>query len=250
MRSLMGHTLLIPFLVCCSERTQFYTVTNSGQFPKNPSASDVAQTCQHNSPQHSEQTVTFEQSTTACEWGTNGNLVLPDGKVILDGTIMARREERATLPLPEVAVLCNIEVSSPQQQIRFDDEILLLLGNQLLASSAQYQMALTNDAGFYLYDWSKIAGQSYVNNSPYYSGKASPFCLGQAEGLSQCTIPRTETLGNIEMRFSPALIYILSARLGSEGPRELALITTGDNDPTDCQHSNLSLKVTTDYVKP
>lgn len=198
----------------------------------------IAQNCEDLVPQHYEQELFFPDPGEVCAWNQNGN------GGIQNGEIRARTRQEITYNIPENAVICNIEFSSDEQNMRFDDEILLLLNDRVLLSSDDYSDLFPVVDGFSTWSWDAIYGTPYViNGNP-------GFCLGEEAGLASCEVPETETWGHIALSFEPELMYELSSDLSEEAQLKFAFVTTGDNDGSDCRHEDYTFSVAVDYVVP
>ena len=94
-------------------------------------------------------------------------------------------------------------------------------------------------------DWNDILGQSIGASSQ------SPYCLGEAEELTQCTVPDSDEEGVIEFAINQSLVTKLSFLGFYAQTHEFNFITTGDNDPeTDCNHTELIFRILVKYVSP
>ena len=76
---------------------------------------------------------------------------------------------------------------------------------------------------------------------------AAPYCFGGPDSI--CEIPETETFGNLKLSFSSATMSGLAETLNHSNRLEFALISTGDNDPNDCLHSDFSIEYELQYVR-
>lgn len=183
--------------------------------------------------------VVFEENTNSCAWGSDGNLAAKDG------IVRARREQFFNLDMPDNALICDIGISSANQQISFDDELLLTFNDIVLLSSydytdrfASYQNA--ENVTSFLYDWpSLIGGFNPGPNSP-----DKEYCLGSGQPGAYCTIPKTQSVGAFGLALSQRESALLGYSAKLNKAAEVGLIVTGDNDSgTDCKHSRLAIDV-------
>ena len=208
--------------------------------------------------------ITFP-ATTTCEWEVGGNLSRVDGR------LRARREQFVTIEVPKATRLCDMRFDAPMQTMRYDDEILLVLNDYVLASSQDYAVSsaypagLQRDAqGFVKYKWAGAGGLA----DQHYGQQVTPaYCLGwnefDPEYAEACQIPATETTGQMQIAIPAAKIRELSLTSGirydvalgnAEGTptlkAKLGFITVGDNDNGDCSHASFTLNVVMEYLAP
>ncbi|MEZ4742012.1 MAG: hypothetical protein R3B45_06155 [Bdellovibrionota bacterium] len=201
------------------------------------------------------QTITFSEPEKSCDWNQNGNLD------IKQAVVTARYRQDQALSMPEGAVLCSMSMDSladgtdQGQYMYYDDEIFLTFNDYILAASqSNAKYFETTKDGFLIYDWKKLVGTTY-------SQTPDPYCIGKAEGLGRCEIPKTETKGVMKVEFDDKIIQKIAVASGANqgdgsAPTSVDLnkfkfsfITTGDNDTKiDCKHSKFEFKVATKYV--
>ncbi len=108
------------------------------------------------------------------------------------------------------------------------------------------------------YDWDKLVGTHYGH------GVYEPFCLGADTGEGHCSVPPTETRGRMTLQYQKSLVERITAYTGlhydrgnpggfswkvnDEQRNEISFVTIGDNNYTDCQHSDFSFDVRLKYV--
>lgn len=184
--------------------------------------------------------VLFPASVQGCSWSQKDNLAAKDGKV------RARIEQVADLGVELNQTFCGVSLSSPVQDIQFDDEMILTLNGRVLMSSFDYNDRFETVDGQAVYSWNKLADA--FNPGPATPPK--PYCLGAAavDGNPNCTLPKTETSGKFELTIPMADAHKLSSLAKKHGKAELGLIVTGDNNAADCSHSDLTLDVAITYV--
>lgn len=207
------------------------------------SVKEVLASC--SSGQRSKRTiqVVFEATTGACQWGQNGNLSARDG------VVRARFEQKVELGLPTGELVCEVGITSPSQNIIFDDELLLTFNDIVLLSSFDYTPRLPRnpespEVESFLYDWGKLLGGVNPGGSD-----TPPYCLGAGQPGALCTIPQTQTVGSFALALSPRESALLGFSAKTKNTAQVGLIVTGDNDTSqDCKHSRLVLDVTLSTV--
>ncbi len=197
--------------------------------------------------------VKFPNTGLRCEFSAEPNKINAQGNLgKIEDVITARREQVVKVELPQNAVVCGMEFLQPgtsqTQNMRFDDEIIFLLNNNVIASSFNYnkQFKGSNPAAGELiqYHWEKIRGQLYRQ-----SGDNDLYCLGKDIGQGSCIIPKTETNGIISIEMAQGIVHRLAADAINKGALEFSLVTTGDNNvEVDCQHMDFEFDVTLKYV--
>lgn len=184
--------------------------------------------------------VTFENPNQECPWGQNGNLD------VLDGYIRARTEQYQTVTIPSEATVCQIKMSNMDlQDFWYDDNLILTLNNYVLSSTTDFSRHLQKTNGFPKYSWSRLINKP-AQNGYEDSTNEKQYCAGKMAGLAKCSFPQTDTHGNIALSFDEKVMQTI---LGMTTPKklELGVITTGDNDSTDCQHVPLKFLVEVEY---
>lgn len=186
--------------------------------------------------------VTFEDPAQTCAWGKNGNLQQ------IEAVLTARTEQFKSITIPSGFTVCNIELSNRQQQnFRYDDNIILTMNQYIIASTTNFTRYLTDSNGYFKYDWSRLVGKGAQASAPD-STPDKQYCPGKTLGNASCLFPQTETVGKIELSFNERIIQnILS--LTSPHKIELGMITTGDNNTTDCQHVPVVFSISIDYYQ-
>ena len=70
------------------------------------------------------------------------------------------------------------------------------------------------------------------------------YCLGDLE----CMVPGHDVQGQFSLKIDMTDIPSFSEKLSESADLQFEVITTGDNDDGDCDHSDLNLNVTIQYV--
>ncbi len=183
----------------------------------------------------------FPKQTKTCDWGINGNLS------IKNGYIQARDEKYQTVDFNPSQTVCDIKLNNAyQNSFIYDDNIIITLNKYILASTSNFSRHFSSQNGLNRYNWASIIGKdaqnSYADTTP-----DKQYCLG-ADGYSSfCLFPATETTNKIQLDFDKSLIQKVLVN-SSLSTVELGVITTGDNDGTDCIHSGLNFDVTVKYI--
>ena len=209
---------------------------------------DLEKRCASGQTKSFEQRIRFPKPTVNCAWGTDANLAFDRGNQLI---ITARREEPIALELSSTARLCDMSYDFPVQTMRYDDEIMLLFNNVVLAASQNYDKVGELEAkdGFLRYDWSKLVGDVYpIRTRPNYFIDSD--CV-------DCTIPPTETVGSMKLTVKPETVRKLSVNTGmipgsalDSTKHQFTFVTTGDNDASlDCMHADFEFTVKANYVE-
>lgn len=220
---------------CAEDPSPFFAFDPSGQLTRR----GIASLCAGGGVVRHEEEVVFPDPGATCAFGAGENLTKKNGFV------RARAEQVHALGIPTGSLLCEASLSSPTQAITFDDEVFLTFNDVILMmSQPNYKAALPLVSGFLRFDWERLKNQ----NNGHSDGH--PFCLGAAEGTGSCSLPPTQTTGSIQMDWGKEAMAALSEKIQSEKRRELTFITTGDNNTSDCRHSEIRLSVNLAYVLP
>ena len=103
-------------------------------------------------------------------------------------------------------------------------------------ASKRFNAFSRDSLGFYTYSWGKIKGKSHHDHQGRY-------CLGE------CQLPEEHARGPIALNIDEENIQSLSLDLRQQGSFDVQVITTGDNDDSDCSHTGIQLEVEINYVK-
>lgn len=207
------------------------------------SAEDIAQLCAENEPEDVLVTVSFDEQPGPCTFGAFGN---QDEE---NGVFTARIESQASLELPEGAVICDLEFDfegidgGQAQDMEYDDNFLLVFGGAVLATSyAPLIDAFETSDDLPIYDWDAMVGHEMLFSD------IDTWCLGEAEGDSDCTIPPPETEGTLELEFGGELVDRLAYQSLQTDNTDFLFVATGDNDGTDCSHRDFDFTVNVPVV--
>lgn len=189
---------------------------------------DVVKTCE--GPQETMTERLAYPPTNECSFGQGDNLTA------LDGVLRAKEEQRVPVTLPEGAVICSIALVSETQSLLYDDALALVAGGYQLMSSVDNTSQLSEDGGLFLWDWTKVLDQPFGANNSYCAGT--------------CTIPGHDVAGRLQMSFTSEQLAPLSLSLVNEKTVDFTVVTMGDNDAGDCEHTDLNMDLTIQYVVP
>ena len=180
-----------------------------------------------------EQTLSYA-ARKSCKFGVAPNLAERNGY------IQAVETSAQTLQLPPGRI-CDISIESAKGALlNYDDMLVLTLENNLLFSSTENLLPfLDQKEGIYQWDFAKVVGQKPKE----FGGKS--YCIGDS---AQCVIPETEKTGPVSVNLPISKIAPISASLAGKTDVTLNLIASGDNDPTDCAHTQLDVIVTFKYI--
>lgn len=179
----------------------------------------------------------------------------------INQAIMAKVRQDFAVEIPAEDTLCDMEFNFPNQEMKYDDEIFLLLNDYVVISSQNYSQSdkhpnglLTNEWGLQEFNW---LGDNALYNLFYDWNYTSRYCLGvpanDPDFEQKCAIPRTESVG--EMRLEIPKEEIIKIGVLSHGYEtddqskefNFSFITTGDNDNGDCEHAAYSFEVELKY---
>lgn len=175
-----------------------------------------------------------------CSWGRNGNLS------VKNSYITARETSSHTLELPKGALICKVNEIKSEEQVYFDDWMVLNWNQRLIMSSIdQIESFLEKSGDYYLYDWEKIKGK----HQSKYEGS---FCYSN----NSCSIPGHARNSTLQATFSEEWSQKLSVSLlldGFNSNHTVNALVYGDDDWRDCQlrdtsWGNIDLSVDLEYV--
>lgn len=177
--------------------------------------------------------------------------------------IMARARQDFEIEVSSEDTLCDMEFNFPNQQMQYDDEIMLLLNDYVIISSQNYSESEKHPNGLYVNEWGLqeyvwYAPQNALYNLHYSWGYTDQYCLGvdneDPTFDEKCRIPKTETVGEMKLDIPNEEIIkigVLSLDPDPEANQyfNFSFITTGDNDNGDCEHAAYSFEVELKYIQ-
>ena len=182
--------------------------------------------------------VRFYFSKTAdCNWGSNGNLNERQQYTV------ARKEEYRRIQLPGAP--CHLRVISPTQDQKYDDNLLVTINGKVILTTEKKLTAKFNMAdGFPIYDWQAIKGMALRTGTDIPD---NPDCF---VGANACDAPSTQRLGPFGFDVNESYTQKLFPPGEANDYITMGIITTGDNDSSDCSHKNLNAMAEIFYVIP
>jgi len=210
---------------------------------------EIAELCANNEPEIRTVRVDVPANDQTCAWGEDGNIAPAQGMVT------ARDEVYVQLDLPEDVVVCDLAFEfqvdpEVEPEMVYDDHMFFLFNGVVLASSAgdKVEELPTTSTGLPEWDWDSIVGQAFA-----FEGR--PWCLGQDDGRSDCTIPSPDTRQPLLLRYDDDLIDELSLRAKQQDRYEFGFVVFGDNDERsdgqgagDCTHDAFSFDVDVPFI--
>lgn len=176
---------------------------------------------------------------TTCKFGVGDNLSA------LNGQIRAYLKQSQTVTLPEGAALCGLSLEHQSAPMRYDDEMFFSVNERLLLATKDYTEYFGTKDGFHQFSWEQLRDKYYANFD-----MRSVYCAGGAEGLATCSVPETDTQGQIDLSFSDKMDAVLAKSLQKDQSLTFDWITIGDNDDSDCRHTEIKLNLKLRYVLP
>jgi|GEM_PF-5472764 len=204
-----------------------------------PTAESFAALCNSPSVQHKTEILHFPEIPlgTTCSFASGENLSRKDG------WIRAYHRQNQEITLPAGARLCGFSIDPAQKSMRYDDEMLFLVEDRILIATKDYTEYFPIDGLFHRFSWEALRDKVYNQ----FDSRAL-YCVGGKEGLSECQLPATDTAGTIELNFTTELSNRLASLLQEKEVLQFSWITTGDNDDSDCRHSDISLPIVMHYL--
>jgi hypothetical protein len=199
--------------------------------------------CDRGTPEEIEFEVFFE-ATEGCAWGQNGN------DPATPGLVAARTEQTVSIEIPEGGVVCDLDFDfagldpGVERSLNYDDHFFLNLNGIVLAASygAMVDEFETID-DLALYDWNDLKRFEIEEH-----GDIDDYCVGEDEGLSECSIPESESGGPISLAFGGELVDRMSLRALEAGEYTFQFVAVGDDNDTDCAHDDFVFTVAAPVV--
>ncbi len=195
--------------------------------------------CLSSAVQHQREVLHFPEiaAGTTCSFGSNGNLSRRDG------FIRAYFKQDQAIALPAGAKLCGFSIEPTSGAMHYDDEMFFLVENRVLMATKDYTEYFPKDGIFSTFSWESLRNQVYNQFD-----QRGLYCVGGADGLSECQLPPTDTTGTIELSISGELSSSLATLLEEKDVLNFSWVTTGDNDDSDCRHTDIKLPLVMHYV--
>ena len=172
------------------------------------------------------QTVVFP-ATKECQFGENGNL--PER----DQYFQAQVEQVQNLTVPADHVICDIAINSKTTDLHYDDFFVLAIQDNILVSTNEaFTPGSRRDRRNKIYKWNFAD----VIGTPW--GDEGKYCFGEN---SACRIPSHDRQGSVSIQIPKDDFVSLAVELFDLKQIEMKMVTLGDNDEGDCEHSRLEL---------
>ncbi len=219
--------------------------------------SNCAQAIQQGKIRTLNQNINFEDSrvetgkANICNFAPAGQTTADGNLSTTNGQMRSRYEQHRKLNLPANAVLCDVQMSNNLQSFRYDDVFFFNFNNYLLATNnrsavnqrlnpTSMNLSTNQNIDLFTYDWTSLRTAGFSNVSDDY-------CIGQAQGLAQCSWPVTEQQGSIKFQFNSEMLIRMSANVAAEN-QTFSFVITGDDDPSlDCYHEKLAFSMAVKY---
>jgi hypothetical protein len=181
--------------------------------------------------------VQFPRLNNECAWNQEGNLERRDR------FFQARIRQSQNLGLPFGAVICDADFDFDEQPFQYDDYFAFLFNDHVISSGYNFEDRLTpGNFGLLRYNWTQIAGAPMR----FGSEDEQVYCP-QIPGASiDCRFPGHDTPGRIDFDMDARYVRAIMSN-GIPANHTFALITHGDNDNFDCEHSDIQFDVTVKY---
>ncbi|HCH64229.1 MAG TPA: hypothetical protein DFR83_15605, partial [Deltaproteobacteria bacterium] len=131
-------------------------------------------------------------------------------------------------------------------EMYYDDNFFFTFDDVVLAGSYGPMVdGLATEGSLPIYDWANVVGTEIE-----FDDTIPPFCLGEDDGQSDCTIPPPQTEQVMALEFDEQIVNELSLRAVQSERFDFSFITMGDNDPElDCAHDFFGFSVEVPYVR-
>lgn len=181
-----------------------------------------------------EQSISYPERKT-CSFGMKSNLTRKNAFV------QASETSPAILNLP-AGDICSIGIDSPQDALLHYDDFLILSIDSRIVFISNGRLTSYLDApeqGILTWDFAKVASQAIQNF------EAPAYCLSKG---AACTLPAHDKKGPLALNLAPNEIAPIAAAISGKTSVSMNLTATGDNDDTDCFHTELAVKVKLKYL--
>jgi hypothetical protein len=187
--------------------------------------------------------------------------------------IRAILRQNEKIELPAKSKVCDIKFDFPTQDMEYDDDLFFLMDEHVLFSTSNFSKEATDYHPNFNHSYSetglivdefglqkfKWLGMNGIYNLPWRSDVTPQYCYGidphDFAYADKCKIPLTETKGEIKLQIPQQAIIraVLNGRADLASLERssigLSMITTGDNDNKDCEHSEFKLNVKLKYIQ-
>lgn len=175
-------------------------------------------------------------AVSGCDWDVGWNLDR------VNELNRAMREESRILDLPNDVTICKVSLKSTTDTLWFDDHVTLSLNDYVLVGGGYgYPIdVLPVDGDLPIFDWRA------VRDTPFQDRNAPYWCLGETGSV--CDMPQTDSEGPLNLVLGTAAMTELTNALVDQGRLSFELRTFGDDNDSDCSHSDMSLELRVEYV--
>ncbi|MFK7873833.1 MAG: hypothetical protein AB8C84_11825 [Oligoflexales bacterium] len=176
-----------------------------------------------------------------CSYGEGENLSKKDL------SIRAYASQKVTIDLPADQEVCRMDYVTRSDEFYHDDFVFLTMNENILTMSQnRFQDKFISQDGLLKWDFSRFRDESQNLSGAWFS-QSQPWCI---EGTS-CEVPSTEETGLFSFAGNLLANSKLTESLASSGSFDVRMMTTGDNDSYDCQHTGLEFDLIVEsYDKP
>ena len=198
----------------------------------------IEKLCSSFERQSHRQDISFAPPGRTCEWNQGGN----QGPV--NYFFQARIEQQEPLNVPEGAILCSMRFNFPAQSFLYDDHFMLNLNRTVIASSYNWSGILDNGVnGLYTYNWDSVVGNVWDTT------QETIYCATISGAVSSCTFPDSDMTGIIDLDLSTRHIESSMANGIPLAGHYFQMVTIGDNDALDCEHTGMDFTVDVSYIQ-
>ncbi|NRA65692.1 MAG: hypothetical protein HRU19_14480 [Pseudobacteriovorax sp.] len=172
-----------------------------------------------------------------CGFGEGDNLEARDAY------LQARTVESVTVDLPDNAVVCDVNINSQSSELQYDDFLFFTLNDTILVGSNDVLLQdFPYENQLYSWNWDEVKGL------PIAQFDTAAYCLPD----SNCIIPGHDSKGAFSLSFQSANENFaqIAVELFEKKQATFKLISTGDNDEGDCEHTDFNLDLNVEYVIP
>lgn len=154
--------------------------------------------------------------------------------------VTAAETSTQMLNLPK-GKICDISIESPKNALLHYDDMLVLSieHNAIFVSTDALLPFMEQKDGVYQWDFSRVVGKKPRE----FGGKS--YCIGNA---ADCVIPDTDKTGPVAINLPNSKIAPISVAIQGKKAVSINLTAMGDNDDSDCSHTQLDIKVTFKYI--
>ena len=191
-------------------------------------------------------TVAFPQVQSDCPFGINGNLTPSTENQYGQNLHSVRLRQVQVYNLSDTEQVCAVKIplssalgGVQSSYIRYEDHLVLTMNDRVIFSTTSepiWRLQTASDS--VIWDWKIIVGTPMEEQIDLWW-----------MGDSLVSIPNPGEAGALDLQIDAQALDRLTQIALAERQFNFTLITLGDNDPDDCQHSGLSFDVVLEVVK-